>query len=98
MKFHYDYSMQVRAYMLFFDINMQVCFLFTLNGEESAGKNINTTQAGGGIDDKLEVIDNKVSISDGKLPSTQFENMLQGMPVYKTTEESKEKIPHTCNS
>lgn len=49
-----------------------------------------TAQAGGGVDDKSEVNDNKVSTSDGQLPSTQFENMLQEMPVYKTTEESKE--------
>lgn len=46
-------------------------------------------QAGGAVDDKSEVNDNKVSTSDGQLPS-QLENVLQGMPVYNGTEESQE--------
>lgn len=41
-----------------------------------------TTQAGGSVGDKSEVNNNKVSTSDRQSPSTHFENMPQGMPVY----------------
>lgn len=49
-----------------------------------------TAQAAGGVDDKSQVNDNKVSTCDGQLPSTQFENVQQEMTILKATEEPKE--------
>lgn len=51
-----------------------------------------TAQAAGGVDDKSQVNDNKVSTCDGQLPSTQFENVQQEIEATSSGHLGNDKL------